>query len=250
MLSIMPRALLALGANEGDCAATFAAALQSLMAQPDIHEISRSSWRETAPIGGPGVQAAFLNGACLIDTSLSPHDLWGRLAATESAFGRLRVEHWGARTLDLDLLLYDEQVITDDVLTVPHSRFALRRFVLEPAAEIAGAMLHPTLGCTIDEIWGHVQSTPQQATVLGGKPEDRAHLASRIVSHREAWPLIEGGTQRPRLSIKLQEFDDVARDAKRRVMTQWDGRLLLLVNVFNLDDAAQEAVLAMQGLAE
>ncbi len=250
MLSIMPRALLALGANEGDRAATFAAALQSLAAQPCIREIARSSWRETAPIGGPGVQAAFLNGACLIDTSLGPHDLWEQLAATELAFGRRREEHWGARTLDLDLLLCEEQVIADDVLTVPHLRFALRRFVLEPAAEIAGAMWHPMLGCTIEEIWRHVLSTPQQAAILGGTAEDRAQLASRIASHHKAWPLIDRGTQRPRLAIKLHEFDDVARDAKRRVITRWDGGLVLLVDAFNLTDAAQEAALAMQGLAE
>lgn len=246
----MPRALLALGANEGDRAATFAAALQSLAAQPGIREISRSSWRETAPVGGPGIQASFLNGACLIETPLPPHTLWEQLAATELAFGRRREEHWGARTLDLDLLLYEEQVVDDKVLTVPHPRFALRRFVLEPAAEIAGAMRHPMLDCTIEEIWRHVQSTPQQATILGGTPEDRALLASRIALYSEAWPLIDRGTQRPRLAIELRDFMHAKFDAKRRVMTRWDGGLFLLVDAFNLEDAAHEAVLAMRGLAE
>lgn len=246
----MPRALLALGANEGDREATFAAALHSLVDHADVHEISRSSWRETAPIGGPGTQATFLNGACLIETLLSPHKLWERLAATELAWGRRRDEHWGARTLDLDLLLYDEQIVDDDVLTVPHPRLALRRFVLEPAAEIAGAMWDPTLGGTIEEIWRHVRNAPQEAAILGGTPEDRAQLASRISSYREAWPLIDRGTPRPRLAIELHEFDDDARNAKRRVITRWDGGLVLLVDAFNLTDAAQEAVLAMQGLAD
>ncbi|MDZ4784012.1 MAG: 2-amino-4-hydroxy-6-hydroxymethyldihydropteridine diphosphokinase [Planctomycetia bacterium] len=246
----MPRALLALGANQGDRAATLAAALESLASQSEIREISRSSWRETAPIGGPSAQTAFLNGASLIETSLSPHDLWKRLADTETDFGRRRTEHWGARTLDLDLLLYEEQVVDDDVLTVPHPLFALRRFVLEPAAEIAGSMLHPTLGCTIEEIWRHVQVAPQEAKIIGGSSEDRAMLAARIALHGEAWLLTNHDAIHPRLTIELHDLGDTSPDERRRVLTRWDDGLVLQADTRNLNAAAREAVLAMQGLAD
>jgi 2-amino-4-hydroxy-6-hydroxymethyldihydropteridine diphosphokinase len=245
----MPRALLGLGANEGNREATFSAALHSLVNHADIRELARSQWRTTAPIGGPEDQATFLNGACLIETGLSPHELWQRLAATEHAWGRRRQEHWGARTLDLDLLLYDEQIVDDDVLTVPHPRFPLRRFVLEPAAEIAGAMRHPTLDCAIEDLWRHVTSTPQQATIRGGTLEIRAQLAARVALHPQAWPLVDDGAPRPRLAIELHEFKPAERDTKR-LMTRWDGGLVLRLDALHGDEAAQEVVLAMRGLAD
>ena len=78
----------------------------------------------------------------------------------ENELGRRRIEHWGPRTIDLDLLLYDDLVLNSPELTIPHPRMAERRFVLEPAAEIAGEMRHPVVGRTIGQLLENLDSTP------------------------------------------------------------------------------------------
>jgi pantoate--beta-alanine ligase len=118
----------------------------------DVRVVRESSLRETTPIGGPAGQPSFLNGAILVETSLSPHNLLARLMDVEQGLGRKRTEHWGPRTVDLDLLLYDDVVLDTPELTLPHPRMTLRRFVLEPAAEIAGEMIHPAIGRSVVEL--------------------------------------------------------------------------------------------------
>jgi 2-amino-4-hydroxy-6-hydroxymethyldihydropteridine diphosphokinase len=96
---------------------------------------------------GVGEQPHFLNGVVELDTSLAARQLLERLLAVEQRFGRVRVpgEH-GPRTLDLDLLLYGDEVIEDPGLTVPHPRLHERRFVLEPLAELAPGLVVPGRG--------------------------------------------------------------------------------------------------------
>jgi 2-amino-4-hydroxy-6-hydroxymethyldihydropteridine diphosphokinase len=92
---------------------------------------------ETDPVGGPDDQGPYLNMAAVIETELDPYALIRRLQRIEAEAGRQRVIHWGPRTLDLDLLFYDDVTITGSELTVPHPRYAERRFVLAPLAEVA-----------------------------------------------------------------------------------------------------------------
>jgi hypothetical protein len=89
---------------------------------------------------------------------LPPLDLLHLLQRIERDFGRQRSVHWGPRTLDLDLLLYDEVRLDTPELTLPHPRLAFRRFVLEPAAEIAGDALHPSAGCTLSQLLDHLNN--------------------------------------------------------------------------------------------
>jgi 2-amino-4-hydroxy-6-hydroxymethyldihydropteridine diphosphokinase len=98
--------------------------------------VASSSVYETAAIGGPE-QADYLNQVVAMETPLAPHALLDALRRIEDSLGRVRMVRWGARTIDLDLLLYDDGAIDDDELTVPHPRIEERRFVLEPLAEIA-----------------------------------------------------------------------------------------------------------------
>ena len=109
--------------------------------------LSRPSARsfESAPVGGPAGQSNYFNGAATLATSLPAETLLERLLAVESKLGRVRGERFGPRTIDLDLLLYGEQVIESATLQVPHPRLSERRFVLAPAAEIAGPMRVPTI---------------------------------------------------------------------------------------------------------
>jgi 2-amino-4-hydroxy-6-hydroxymethyldihydropteridine diphosphokinase len=94
----------------------------------------------------------FKNAAALLETTLDPFSLLKVLQEIEAQFGRERTVHWGERTLDLDLLLFDQRKIDTPALRVPHPRFATRRFVLEPLAEIAPEAVDPITGRTVEQI--------------------------------------------------------------------------------------------------
>src|SRR4051794_25447961 len=106
----MATAFIALGSNLGDRAGTLLAAVRALNATPGVRVARLSTFHDTAPVGGPPDQPRFLNAAAEIATTLSPEDLLGALLDVEHQFGRVRTEKDGPRTLDLDLLLYDELV--------------------------------------------------------------------------------------------------------------------------------------------
>jgi len=131
----MSLACIALGANLGDPASTLRAAFAALAELPDSRLLARSALYLSAPVGLSG-QPDFVNAAARIETSLSPEALLDALLAIEQQFGRMRGERNGPRTLDLDLLLYDDQVISTPRLTVPHPRLHLRAFVLLPLADL------------------------------------------------------------------------------------------------------------------
>lgn len=97
-------------------------------------------------------QDEFLNGVCRIRTLLTPEELLTRLHELEQEAGRERLIHWGPRTLDLDILLYDDWVIEEDDFCIPHVDMQNRRFVLEPMAEIAPYKRHPVYGKTMKEM--------------------------------------------------------------------------------------------------
>ena len=126
-----------LGANLGDREETLRRAVELLAAEPGIEVVAVSSLRETEPVGYVD-QPAFLNGACAVETELSPRDLLDRLLAIERALGRERGKgpRWGPRTIDLDLLLYGQETVEEPGLTVPHPRLSERSFALEPLVEL------------------------------------------------------------------------------------------------------------------
>lgn len=146
-------ALLGLGSNLGDRRATLLAAIESLRNSAAIEVLRVSSFIETEPVGDVH-QPLFLNGAVRIHTSLSPAALLDRCLSIEIEYGRDRTksERWGARTLDIDLLLFGESRINQAGLQVPHPRFHERLFALIPAAEIAGDMHHPEMNSSVSEL--------------------------------------------------------------------------------------------------
>lgn len=126
------RAIVAMGSNLGDRVAYLRFGLERLS-----NVIAQSQVFETDPVGGPDNQGPYLNMVAVIDTDLDPYALLRRLLQIEAEAHRVRLERWGPRTLDLDLLFYDDVSINSEELVVPHPRFAERRFVLEPLSEVA-----------------------------------------------------------------------------------------------------------------
>ena len=141
----MTRAYVGLGANLGDRERTLRAAVDALSGA-GVEVVAVSTLLETEPVG-VGEQPPYLNGAAELETTLTARELLDRLLALEQRFGRIRVpgEH-GPRTLDLDLLLYGDEVIDEPELTVPHPRLHERSFVLEPLAELAPGLVVPGRG--------------------------------------------------------------------------------------------------------
>jgi 2-amino-4-hydroxy-6-hydroxymethyldihydropteridine diphosphokinase len=134
----MANALIALGGNVGDVRATFDQAIAKLCGDDAVRLITRSSDYCTPPWGVTD-QAPFINAAIAVATALTPHGLLARAQACERALGRTRAieRRWGPRTIDLDLLAYDDVVLVDRDLILPHPHLLERAFVLVPLAEIA-----------------------------------------------------------------------------------------------------------------
>jgi 2-amino-4-hydroxy-6-hydroxymethyldihydropteridine diphosphokinase len=131
----MSRAIVAFGANLGDREATIAAAVRELADTEGVALVAVSPVYETVAIKDAGVDAdapGYLNGVVALQTVLDPHALLARLLEIEAAHGRERTEHWGDRTLDLDLIDVDGLVLDDADLVLPHPRAWQRAFVLQP----------------------------------------------------------------------------------------------------------------------
>ena len=148
----MPVIAVALGSNLGDRRAHLEFAVSRL--REFVQHLRISSFIDTAPVDVPDEQPRYLNGVAVGETSLAPEDMLARLLAIERERGRERPSVRAARTLDLDLILFGDAVITEPDLVVPHPRFRERRFVLAPLAEIAGEWRDPVSGLTVSELLG------------------------------------------------------------------------------------------------
>lgn len=144
-------AVIAVGSNMGDSRSIIGAAVEELRRSRYIKELRQSELIVTKPYGYTE-QADFLNGAVVCRTMYSPHGLLGFMQSIENKAGRTREIHWGPRTLDLDLIFYDDEIINDEKLVVPHPDMENRAFVLRPVAEIAPFYRHPVLGASVSQL--------------------------------------------------------------------------------------------------
>ena len=139
----MTRAYVGLGANVGNRRENLDRAVELMAGEPGIRVLAVSSVRETDPVGYED-QPRFLNAVCVLETELGPRELLHRLLAIERTLGRERTgPRFGPRTIDLDLLLYGNETLSEPGLTVPHPRLAERLFVLEPLHELAPDLVLP-----------------------------------------------------------------------------------------------------------
>lgn len=151
-------AYLGLGSNLGDKAAFLNGAVELLNAQPEIAVEEVSDWILTEPYGVTE-QPVFLNGCVRVRTLLTPEELLDVTQAIEAEAGRERLIHWGPRTLDLDILFYDEEIIGTKRLVIPHPEIEKRQFVLVPMNQLAPWLRHPvshkTMRQLLEELEGH-----------------------------------------------------------------------------------------------
>lgn len=142
------RAFIGLGSNLGEREDNIRAALEAIAELPDTDLVRVSSLYDTEPVGEVD-QPNFLNAAVMVDTELDPRTLLWNLMLIEKRLGRVRTQRWGPRTIDLDLLLYGEELIEDDDLRVPHPEIIRRSFVLVPLVELEPRLVHPGTGETL-----------------------------------------------------------------------------------------------------
>ncbi len=152
-------AFLALGSNLGDRVAHLRGARQALHCPPELCIVNASAIYETDPVGGPDGQPPYLNAVLEVQTLLDAPHLLKSCLAVEQHFGRSRQTRWGARTLDIDLLLFGDRVFRQQDLIVPHPRLHQRAFVLIPLMEIAPDLSHPLLQQTVRGMLAQLPST-------------------------------------------------------------------------------------------
>ncbi|HYD50804.1 MAG TPA: 2-amino-4-hydroxy-6-hydroxymethyldihydropteridine diphosphokinase [Terriglobales bacterium] len=146
------RAFIGIGSNLGDRKANFFEAIQRISQIKNTRVLKQSSLYESEPHGD--AKTWFVNGVIEIETECLPEALLKKLLEIETTMGRKRVsgKRWGARIIDLDLLLYNSQIIEKRNLTVPHPEIQNRRFVLNPLSELAPQLIHPKLSKSVSEL--------------------------------------------------------------------------------------------------
>lgn len=145
------KAYVALGSNMGDSKAHLDGAVEALQADEKVRVLKVADYIVTKPYGGVE-QDDFVNSAMAIETLYSPEELLDRLHEIEADHARERMIHWGPRTLDLDILLYEDVMMDTPDLIIPHKDMHNREFVLKPMAEIAPYEKHPILGQTMEQL--------------------------------------------------------------------------------------------------
>jgi 2-amino-4-hydroxy-6-hydroxymethyldihydropteridine diphosphokinase len=149
---MMTDVFIGLGSNLKDPAAQLARAVSALATLPETALVAQSPFYASRPVG-PQDQPDFVNGAVWLRTSLRPHQLLDELQSIEQKHGRERLRHWGPRTLDLDILVFGDQVLDDERLTVPHRELPNRDFALQPLLDLKADLTLPD-GTAIAQLRG------------------------------------------------------------------------------------------------
>ena len=159
------QAYIGFGSNLGNRLNNCRNAIGALGALPLCSLLKTSSFYETSPVGLVE-QPAFINGVVLLETSEDAHWLLRQMLEIENIHGRIRTLKWGPRSIDLDLLFFDDQIINTPELSVPHPYLHKRRFVLEPLNEMAPGFRHPSLGKSVADLLHDLKDGDQRVEVL------------------------------------------------------------------------------------
>ncbi|MDA0658555.1 MAG: 2-amino-4-hydroxy-6-hydroxymethyldihydropteridine diphosphokinase [Planctomycetota bacterium] len=222
--------LIGLGANLGEPASQLAQACRLLKAVPGIEVFEVSRWLESAAVGGPVEQPAFLNAVARITTSLGPEELLAALQDIERQLGRRRDVRWGPRTLDLDLLLYGNFQVKSAALVLPHRRMLVRKFVLYPAAEVAPEMVHPSTGWTLARHADHLRNGVPYVALHGLDAERRQSLAIRLSQEFDIDCFPNCGEPMP---LPGQSHNDGASSRQDEALLQWQRQAIELLQEYS-----------------
>ena len=177
---VTSQCLISFGSNLGERAALVAEAAKRVSENPSVRDLRTSRLFETPPIGGPEGQHPFLNAVAVFDTDASARQVLELLQVTEQELGRQRRERWDARSIDLDVVLHGELVGGGTGLIVPHPRYTARRFVLEPACDVAAHYRDPRFGWTLKQLFNHLNQGPPSLALLGGDVSTRMEICRRL----------------------------------------------------------------------
>jgi 2-amino-4-hydroxy-6-hydroxymethyldihydropteridine diphosphokinase len=183
-ISVMiAQCLISFGSNLGDRDDLIASAARriadSSVAEPTC-PLTTSRVFETPPIGGPGGQEPFLNAIGRFDTRASAREILELLQQIELELGRQRRQRWGARSIDLDVVLHGELVGGGSGLTVPHPRYTARQFVLQPACDVAADLRDPRFGWTLQRLTDHLSAGVPSLALVGGDWRIRQQICDRL----------------------------------------------------------------------
>jgi 2-amino-4-hydroxy-6-hydroxymethyldihydropteridine diphosphokinase len=225
----MVRCLIGFGSNTGDVLSWLEQTVGLLERHPEIEQLKYSPPQRTkAVLGEPESDqlpptlsdAEYLNSVISLETSLDAKRLFQLTRSIETDLGRVRSGRWTARTVDLDVLLFGDQVIETDSLTIPHLRMSFRKFVLQGAVEVAPEMVHPQSQVTLEALWHRVCHGPRKVLWLASdqqKSDEARRLRAKLSSTSEgllaaecdAWEI----TVHPHTSIEqLKRHPIVAKD--------------------------------------
>jgi 2-amino-4-hydroxy-6-hydroxymethyldihydropteridine diphosphokinase len=249
----MSRCLVAVGSNLGDRASLVHRAIERIGSEPAVQALVTSSLYETQPVGGAPGQHNFLNAAVAFDTSLAPEALHAVLQQIEHDLGRQRHQRWSARTIDLDLLFYDGRVLDTRKLVVPHPRMAFRRFVIEPAAEVAPDMVHPTIGWSLSRLREHLKTALPYVALLATDGSGSRALAQRVATAVGARYLAGPESRLPSASLAggdaspahAREIELLRQRAAMLHRATWPAAGVLTVSDFYLDQGLAYAETAL-----
>ena len=188
----MVQCLIGLGSNMNDREAAIVAAWQAVGKLPGTRTLRLSRSFTTEPAGGPGGQEVFSNAVGVVETELPPETLLSQLLATETALGRIREVRWGPRSIDLDLLLHGGSIVQSPSLVLPHPGMAFRRFVLEPAAEVARDFVYPINGWMIGQLLDHLNQTKRLIAFASTDPQLQIAALREVLSRSPSCGIQQG----------------------------------------------------------
>lgn len=214
-------AYIGLGSNVGDRRDNFRQVLSVLEACPSVLSVQASSFYETPPLGSAD-QPTFLNAVVEIKTSFSYRQLFELLRQIEHDMGRQRNQTWQPRTIDLDLLLYDDAVINEVDLVIPHSQMHLRSFVLKGLCELLPEKKHPQLGCSVKTLYECLSGCdfftdpekPQLISIAGNIGVGKTTLASGLAERLNAKFITEKYDENPYLADVYAGQKELALDSE------------------------------------
>lgn len=187
----MSRCLISFGANLGQATETILQAAEQLkmLLGKDLHDFQLSRLFRTPAVGGPTGQPPFINAvAALYVEKRTAWDVWQIIGQIEQALGRVRIERWEARRIDLDVLLFEDQRIWTQHFKLPHPRMVMRRFILEPALDVAADWIDPVSGWSISQLTHSLRHGPASIVLVSNNLAQAQRLLERSAAQsRSMW---------------------------------------------------------------